>query len=155
MIRIRWEKPPSGWVRFSIDGSILGNLGRASCGGIIRNDCGDWLGGLSRSIEVTTSFIAELWALHDGLTLCHNMHLQAIDIQIDAKAVVDVISNPSYTNRFVMPTVDDCRQLISQLGQVRIGHYYHEANFCANFLARKGALQDCSFIMYQDPPLDL
>ena len=55
----------------------------------------------------------------------------------------------------IMPIVDDCRQLISQLAQVRIGHCYHEANYCADFLARKGALQDCSFILYQDPPVDL
>ena len=54
-----------------------------------------------------------------------------------------------------MPIVDDCRQLIFQFGQVRIGHCYHEANFCADFLARKGALQDCCFCVYQDPPVDL
>ncbi|KAK4590598.1 hypothetical protein RGQ29_020951 [Quercus rubra] len=46
-------------------------------------------------------------------------------------------------------------QLISQLAQVRIGHCYREANACADFLARKGALQASSFILYQDPPVDL
>ena len=83
------------------------------------------------------------------------MHFQAVDIQIDAKAVVDIIRDPYYSNRVVMPIVDDCRQLISQFGQVRIGHCYREANFCADFLARKGALQDCCFCVYQDPPVDL
>ena len=140
MVRIRWEKPSPGWVRLNIDGSALGNPGRAGCGGIIRNDRGDWLGGFSRCIGVTTSFIAELWALRDGLNLCHNMHLQDVDIQIDAKAVVDIIRDPYYSNRVVMPIVDDCRQLISQFGQVRIGHCYREANFCADFLARKCVL---------------
>ena len=86
MFWIKWEKPSPGWVRLNIDGSALGNPGRAGCGGIIRNDRGDWLGGFSRCIRVTTSFIAELWALCDGLNLCHNMHLQAVDIQIDAKS---------------------------------------------------------------------
>ena len=47
------------------------------------------------------------------------------------------------------------RQLISQLAQVWIGHCYREANACADFLARKGALQASSFILYQDPPVDL
>ncbi|KAL0012520.1 hypothetical protein SO802_007628 [Lithocarpus litseifolius] len=135
--------------------SALGNPGRAGCGGIIRNDLGDWLGGFSRCIGITTSFISELWALRDGLNLCHNMHFQVVDIQINAKAIVDVISNPSYSNRVVMPIVEDCRQLISQLGQVRIGHCYREANYCADFLARKGAFQDCCFCVYQDPHVDL
>lgn len=140
MFWIRWEKPSPGWVCLNIDGSALGNPGRAGCGGIIRNDRGDWLGGFSRCIEVTTSFIAELWALRDGLNLCHNMHLQDVDIQIDAKAVVDIIRDPYYSNQVVMPIVDDCRELISQFSQVRIGHCYREANFCADFLARKGVL---------------
>ena len=83
------------------------------------------------------------------------MHLQAVDIQIDAKAVVDIIRDPSYSNRVVMPIVNDCRQLISQFGRIRIGHCSREANFCADFLARKGALQDCCFCVYQDRPVDL
>ena len=98
MIWIRWEKPSPGWVRLNIDGLALGNLCRAGCGGIIRNDRGEWLGGFSRCIGVTASFIAELCALRVGLNLCHNMHLQAIDIQIDAKAVVDIMGDPSYSN---------------------------------------------------------
>ena len=47
----------------------------------------------------------ELWALRDSLNLCHNLHLHTVDIQIDVKAVFDVLSNSSYTNRFVMPKV--------------------------------------------------
>ena len=63
LIQIRWEKPPLGWVHLNTDGSTLGNPGRAGCGGIIRNDRGDWIGGFSRSTGVTTRFIAELQAL--------------------------------------------------------------------------------------------
>ena len=83
------------------------------------------------------------------------MHLQAVDIQIDAKAVVDIISNSSYSNRVVMHIVDDCKQLISLFFKVRIGHCFREANYCADFLARKGALQDCCFCVSQYPPVDL
>ena len=87
--------------------------------------------------------------------MCLNMHFLAIDVQIDARAIVDVVCNSSYANRVVMPIVDDCRQLISQLPQVWIGHCYREANYCADFLARTGAMQASSFILYQDPPVGL
>jgi len=50
---------------------------------------------------------------------------------------------------------ESSRQLISQLAQVRIGYCYREANYCADFLARTGALQASGFILYQDPPVDL
>lgn len=81
--------------------------------------------------------------------------MQNVEIKTDAKAIVDVVNNSSCTNHFILPIVDDCRQLISQLAQVQIGHCYCEANACADFLARKGALQASSFILYQDPPVDL
>ena len=54
-----------------------------------------------------------------------------------------------------MPIIDDCRQLISQFGQVRIGHCYREANFCADFLSSKGALYYCCLCVYQEPFVDL
>ena len=103
----------------------------------------------------STSFIVELWALRDGLTLYNNLNLNAVDIQIDAKAIVVLLSNPSYSNSFTIPIVDDCRQLISQIPQVRIGHCFREANSCADFLARIGSFQNRDFILYNDPPVDL
>ncbi|XP_075645075.1 uncharacterized protein LOC142616073 [Castanea sativa] len=155
MVQVRWEKPQPGWVSLNTDGSALGNLGRARCGRLIRNEHGDWLGGCSRRIGVTNGFVAELWALRDSLILYHNLHLNVVNIQLDAKALIDVISNHSYTNQVVMPIIDDCMKLISQLAQVLIGHCFREANSCADYLARKGTLQDSSFIVYHDPPVDL
>ena len=115
MVQVRWEKPQQGWIRLNTDGSTLGNPGRARGGGILRDDQGNWVAGFSRNIGFSTSFIAELWALSDGLTLYNNLKLNAVDIQIDAKAIVVLLSNPSYSNDFAMPIVDDCRQLIFQI----------------------------------------
>ena len=54
-----------------------------------------------------------------------------------------------------MPIVDDCKQLISQIPLVRIGHCYCEANTCADFLARIGSSHNRDFILYNDLPVDL
>ena len=35
---VRWEKPVEGWRKLNIDGSSLGNPGRAGGGGIIRDE---------------------------------------------------------------------------------------------------------------------
>ena len=76
MIRqIRWEKPDSGWVKLNTDGSTFDLLNVVGCGGLIRDDQGNWLGRFSRHIGHTNSFIAEVWALRDGFQLCHLMTL--------------------------------------------------------------------------------
>ena len=111
--RIRWEKLEVGWVRLNSDGSLSGNLGPAGSGGLIQNGEGDWVCGYARNIGITTSFAVELWGLRDGLLQCLNLHLPAIEIEIDAKSIVDLLNNPKVANNVVSPLVDDCRYLIS------------------------------------------
>ena len=101
------------------------------------------------------SFIAELWGLRDGLMLCKNMNLNAVNVQLDAMAVVQLLISPTITNLSVLPLIDDCRQLISQIAQVRIVHCFREANSCADCLARIGFVKERPFIFYQDSPVDL
>ena len=68
MIRqIRWEKPDTGWVKLNTDGSASDLLNAAGCGGLMRAEQGNWIGGFSKHIGNTNSFIAEVWALRDGL----------------------------------------------------------------------------------------
>ena len=41
--RIRWEKPPVGWMKLNTDGSVFGSLGVVGCGRVIRDDSGNWI----------------------------------------------------------------------------------------------------------------
>ena len=107
-MRVRWEKPQVGWVRLNTDGSAIGNPGRAGGGGILQDDQGRWIASFSKNIGLSTSFMAELWALSDGLIFCNDLNYSAVDVQIDAKTIVGLLSNPSYSNSFAMPIIDDC-----------------------------------------------
>ena len=152
---MRWERPQVGWACLNNDGAAIGNPGRAGCSGLIRNERGKWLGGFSRSVGCADSFMAELWGLRDGLTLCIDLHLTAMDVQLDAKAVVQLLSNSSSANFCAVPLLDDCRNLVSQIGQVRISHCFRESNSCAEFLAWLGTHQESCFVLHHDPPVDL
>lgn len=45
-----------------------------------------------RNIGITSSYIAELWALRDRLLLCINRNFNAIEVELDAKSIIDVLS---------------------------------------------------------------
>ena len=154
-MQVRWERPQAGWACLNTDGAAIGNPGRAGCGGLIRNEHGEWLDGFSRSIGYSNSFMVELWGLRDGLNLCNEMQLSVVDVQLDAKAVVQLLSNSSSANICALPLLDDCKQLKSQIGHVRIRHCFCEANTCADFLARLGSHQDSTFVLFHDPPMGL
>ena len=45
---IWWERPPQGWMKLNIDGSAKGNPDLVGCGGVIRDDSGQWIVGFSK-----------------------------------------------------------------------------------------------------------
>ena len=85
---------------------------------------------------MATSVEAELSALRDGLALCLSLNIPAVEIEIDAKVVVDWINNGNISILTFLPL--DCRMLASRIPQVKLTHCYLEANKCANALDRKG-----------------
>lgn len=56
--------------------------------------------------------MVELWGLRDGLMLCSNLNIFFL-IELDAKAIVNVLSRSDYVNNVVSPVLDDCRLLAS------------------------------------------
>ena len=58
---IQWERPKQRWKKLNTDGLCNELHGLASCGGVVRNDDGQWVVGFRKQIGVTSSFAAKLW----------------------------------------------------------------------------------------------
>ena len=145
--QIKWKKPNTGWVKLNTDGSAdVASRTAGGGGGLIRDDRGNWIMGFTRKISKANSFLAETWALRDGLLLCNQLNLNAIMVELDAKALVNALKNPSYANTIVSSLFDDCRQLATQIPHLSIKHIYREANKCADRLANLGSCQSLDFI---------
>ena len=112
-IAIHWSKPTYGWAKLNMDGSFLGNLSIAGGGGLIHDEEGKWITGFASKIGLTTSFIAELWALRDGFNVCLNYNFAAVEVELDTKAIVEANANPYYINVFVSALMEDCKLLAS------------------------------------------
>ena len=153
--QVSWEKPDPGWLKLNTDGSLSGSVGTTAGGGLIRDEFGNWVIGFSRKIGRIDSFIAELWALRDGLQLCHQLNACAVLVELDAKSLVDALNNSSYCNSVISPLLDDCKLLMVQTPQIRIKHTYREANKCADRLANLGLFQSVNFLVHSDPPIEL
>ncbi|XP_050259191.1 uncharacterized protein LOC126704213 [Quercus robur] len=153
--RIRWERPPEGWAKLNTNGALCTHSGSVGCGGVVRDDRGEWMAGFSRRIGATNSFMAKFWGLRDGLILCCNLHIPSLIVELDAKAIVDALLNLNYENNVISPILDDCRQLVTQFHRIQFKHCYREANQCADVLARRGAEQDIDFLSFLSPPEDI
>jgi len=133
----------------------MGNPGRASGGGIIRNSHGEWVSGYARAIGYTTSVTAKLCAFQDGIKLCIDLCLPNVLIELDAKIVVDMLQK----NEGILNSNDvilaDCKEGLQKIPRVQVQHCFREANKCADAFARRGALLSQDFVFYQSPPADV
>jgi len=111
---------------------LLGNPGKADGGGLIRNSDGVWIRGYLRSIGYTTSVMAELWALMDGLFLAIQLGISNLEVELDAKVIVEMVKNADNSNKKFSPLLLDYRSLMASLTQVWVAHVFREANRCAD-----------------------
>uniref|UniRef100_A0A7N2KK54 RNase H type-1 domain-containing protein n=1 Tax=Quercus lobata TaxID=97700 RepID=A0A7N2KK54_QUELO len=107
--------PLRGWYKLNTDGSSLGNSGAAGGGGVIRDASSAWIRAFSINIGSTTSFLAELWALRDGLIMCKELQLHAVEVELDARVVSDLMNHNGGSNEVNSSLVADCRLLIAQM----------------------------------------
>ena len=142
-------------MKLNTDGASSGSLGLVGGRGVIRDEEGNWVIGYTRRIRSANSFIAELWALRDGLFLCLQAHIQVMIIEMDAKAIVDAFSHQKNSKSIISSLMDDCRQLVSQIPQSRFRHVYREVNRCADCMAKLGTSMGADFTVFSSPPVDV
>ena len=151
---VKWLKPAPGWAKLNTDGSYTAANGLAGCGGLIRGSDGQWITGFAKSINVSSSIATELWALREGLTICMEMQLQAVEVELDASTAISLVSSNFSSNGNLSGLVDDCRGLLLRMPQAKVSHCYREANCYANALARIGASSPpvCNNFVTPTPP---
>ena len=126
--QIQWLKPPEGWHKLNTDGSVVSTNGLSGCSGLLRDCSGQWVIGFAKSISVSSSIAAELWALREGLGLCLEKGISAVEIVIDATAAISLVSSNVVSNGDLSGLVDDCRELL-----LRLDHVALIFNLCNNF----------------------
>ena len=82
-------------------------------------------------------------------------NISKVEVEVDAKAIVDMLTDLQYDNMSISPILEDCKLLVFQILQIKIKHCYREANKCANRLAKKSAKLNESLAIFDNPPLDI
>ena len=153
---VNWRPPPTDLFKLNTDSSVEGNPGPVGAGGIIRDHTSGWIKGFSRKIRITNSLSAELWGLRDGLVLTHQFNIKKIIIELDAKAVLELVHPAKFTSLSHHPygaLITDCRSFIQDFEEVNLQHTFREGNATADLLAKAGKSLLCPFVLFDDPPL--
>lgn len=63
----KWTPPQGGWMVVNTDACFVSGNEPTGCGGLMRSDEGNWIGGFSCMTKVNHSTKAECWALMQAL----------------------------------------------------------------------------------------
>ncbi|KAE8672002.1 hypothetical protein F3Y22_tig00111877pilonHSYRG00338 [Hibiscus syriacus] len=81
------------------DGAVGGQMKMAAAAGVLRDDQGRWISGFARSLGICLALSAELWAIHDSLSLAWNLGFRRIEMETDCAMAVKILKNNSRLER--------------------------------------------------------
>ena len=140
-------------MKLNTDGLVKGSPGIAGCGGLLRDYHGNRISCFARAIGITLSLVARLWAIRDGLARCYHLSLQAVEVEVDASVAISLLSQDVHTNGEFSSLIDDCRNLMKNIHQIRLKQCFREANRCVDALAKFGTTMEEDFIVFKSSPV--
>lgn len=97
----------------------------------------------------------ELWGLFDGLMLTKNLNIRYLIVEVDAMAIVKILSSSNASFESTHPysaIIIDCRSLFQDFEDAQVDYIHREGNRCADILAKKGDLVTVNFSIHSHPP---
>ena len=95
----------------------------------------------------------ELWALRDGINECIELNLPAVEIELDAKLVVDLMKKADGNLNGSDVIVTDCKEGPKKIPRFKISHCFREVSKCTEALAKRGALLSQDFVIFSSTTL--
>ncbi|KAL0449169.1 UNVERIFIED_CONTAM: putative ribonuclease H protein [Sesamum latifolium] len=139
---IRWRYPIEGWWKLNTDGASKGNPGCAGAGGIIRDCHGRFILEFPDGLGVQTNTYAALYAIVRGLQLTKNAGCTHLEVESDAKVVLQLIHNNA--GDWKVQHLLTRLQILCRDMNVIFSHAYREENQPADFPANQACHQNAN-----------
>lgn len=144
-------------IVLNVDGSSLGNPGRAGFGGLFRQGYGTWVSGFYGFLGVADSLFAELAAIFHGLHLAWGAGHRNLLCYSDSTYAIKLLTQEEEAgqNHRYAPLICTIKELLGRQWRVKIQHTLREGNMCADLLAKQGAKAADPLVTIQEAPVAL
>ena len=79
------------FYKLNVDGAFEVRKWQGSCGGLIRNDAGEFLGGFSMNIGSCSVLEAELWGIYYGLDMAWKTRIRKLVLESDSLHAINLV----------------------------------------------------------------
>ncbi|GLJ47973.1 hypothetical protein SUGI_1013000 [Cryptomeria japonica] len=129
------EAPPRGRLKQNFDDACRRNPGPSRTGFIIRDDTGAMIWGGSIKLPIGANTEADFAVLSHGLATYEEKGLTNLDVEGDSQVVIRTISSSSGPSWRAKMWTESIKEILENLEEYSLSHFYGEANREAHFLA--------------------
>lgn len=125
----------------------------ASCGGILRNHLGEWIGGYMKIIGECSIVEAEAWGILLGLRVAASKGGGKVIVESDAKNVVDCLKGTKVMSGNCQTLISACKREMENFDKVDIIHILREKNKAADAISKLNQGNSKEIRIFESPPL--
>lgn len=136
LYRRRWQKPLEGWYKLNVDGAMVIGSSKAGCGGVLRNNRGEWIVGYVKEIGFCDPYSAEEWAIFEGLKLAWDFGVKHLILESDARDLILRLEGGGFQTGSLL--FEQIKALLCREWQVKLCYIPRDLNRLADALAKLG-----------------
>lgn len=138
MRAIHWTPPTAGWYKLNVDGAVVNYGEIAGCGGVVRDELGNFCVGFAARLGPCSITEAELWRILKGMQMAREKGLDNVQIDSDSKAAVRLVLGACSPLHPSFNLVKDIRDMMEEKSGWVLQHSLRETNHVADGFAKHG-----------------
>lgn len=83
-LHVRWQPPSQGEVALNSDGSVVNAGSNAACGGVLRDETGNFIFGFAVNSGACSIIATKLWGIYHGLRIAWDRGFRHIRVYCDS-----------------------------------------------------------------------
>ncbi|XP_061375671.1 uncharacterized protein LOC133317799 [Gastrolobium bilobum] len=137
-ILVSWCPPWPGWIKINTYEAFSERLSYNSCGGVARDELGNWISGFYKRLYPESVLMGELWGILIGLDWAWGYGSKQIMIESDSLVAVHLVKEGCVKSHPCHEMVYRIRAMMDKDWKVEIDHVFRESNQVADWLASSG-----------------
>lgn len=125
--------PPLNYLKLNCDGSIRDNGRSEGCGGVLRDEHGDFILAFTQRLQACSSLEVELWGILHGLQIAWSKNLKSIVVETDSLDALELIAGGHQEAAHIQRLVVD----IIEVGGGELNVTWRKVNRLNNCVANK------------------
>lgn len=136
----------------NVDGAVTNYGEVAGCGGVMRDEFGNFHGGFAARLDPGTITSTELWGIAKGLRLAQAKEARRVWVETDSMAAVKLVKGGCSPLHPCYNLVKDIQELMAQLGECLLSRTFREENQVADGTAKFGMGAELGDIFFDRLP---